>query len=39
MGEKTHLNHNLHKVFLGNDILALDNLLKDGREDAILVEL
>jgi hypothetical protein len=39
MGEKTHLDHNFHEVFLGNDILALDNLFKNGREDAILVEL
>ena len=35
----THLDHDFHKVFLGNNILALDDLLKNGGKDAILVEL
>ena len=35
----THLDHNFHKVFLGNNILALDDLLENGGKDAILVEL
>jgi hypothetical protein len=39
MGEETYLNYDFHEVFLGNDILTLDNLLKNGGEDAILVEL
>ena len=39
MGEKAHLDHNFHEVFLGDNILALDNLLKNGGEDGILVEL
>jgi hypothetical protein len=39
MGERTHLDHNFHKVFLGNNILTLDDLLENGGEDAILVEL
>jgi len=39
MGEKTHLDHDFHEVFLGNNILTLNDLLKNGGEDAILVEL
>jgi hypothetical protein len=39
MGGKTHLDHDFHEVFLGNDILALDDLLENGREDVILVKL
>ena len=39
MGGKTHLNHDFHEVFLGNNILALDDLLENGGEDVILVEL
>ena len=35
----THPDHDFHKVFLGNNILALDDLLENGGEDAILVEL
>jgi hypothetical protein len=39
MGRKTHLDYDFHEVFLGNNILALDDLLENGREDGILVEL
>jgi hypothetical protein len=39
MGEKTNLDYDFHKVFLGNNILTLDNLLKNVREDAISVEV
>jgi hypothetical protein len=39
MGGKTHLDHDFHEVFLGNNILALDDLLENGGEDGILVEV
>jgi len=39
MGGKTHLDHDFHEVFLGNNILALDDLLENGGEDGISVEL
>jgi hypothetical protein len=39
IGEKTDLDHDFHEVFLGNNILTLDNLLKNGGKDVILVEL
>ena len=39
VGEKTHLDHNFHEVFLGDNILALDHLLKNSGEDVILVKL
>ena len=38
MGEKTDLDHDFHEVFLGDNILTLDNLLKSGGKNAILVE-
>jgi hypothetical protein len=38
-GGETHLDHDFHEVFLGNNILALDDLLENGGEDVILVEL
>jgi hypothetical protein len=37
--ENTYLDDNFHKIFLSNNVLALDNLLKNGREDAILIEV
>jgi len=39
MGEKTDLDYDFHEVFLGNNILTLDNLLKNGGKDAISVEI
>ncbi len=39
LGEKTHLDHDFHEVFLGNNILALDHLLENGGKDGISVEL
>jgi hypothetical protein len=39
MEGKTHLDHDFHEVFLGNNILALDDLLENSGEDVILVEL
>jgi hypothetical protein len=37
--KKTYLDYDLHKVLLGNNILTLDDLLQDGGEDAISIEL
>jgi hypothetical protein len=39
LGEKTHLDHDFHEIFLGNNILALYHLLENGGKDAISVEL
>jgi hypothetical protein len=36
---ETDLDYDFHEVFLSNHILTLNNLLKNGGKDAILVEL
>jgi hypothetical protein len=36
---ETDLDYDFHEVFLGNRILTLNNLLKNGGKDVILVEL
>jgi hypothetical protein len=35
---ETDLDYDFHEVFLGNHILTLNNLLKNGGKDGILVE-